>query len=195
MLLVLNGAPGTGKSTLATAFASRNPQVTALDVDAVKHSLESWPDDPQSAGLEARRVVLSRAEGLLADGQGVAMGQFIGRPEFIDQLEDLASRTGARFEHVVLSLSAEEHTARLEGRRSFPTRPEQAVNDDGLDLEVARENAASVDDVTALRDHVSRLDASGSLGATLDSLAELVGRGGTDLASEDGDGGSEEVGC
>jgi adenylate kinase family enzyme len=38
-LVLVNGAPGAGKSTIAQALAGDRELTLALDVDAIKHSL------------------------------------------------------------------------------------------------------------------------------------------------------------
>lgn len=43
-LVLINGAPGAGKSTLAQALAQDRPMTLALDIDALKHSLGCWAE-------------------------------------------------------------------------------------------------------------------------------------------------------
>lgn len=53
-LVLINGAPGSGKSTIAAALAHDVPMTLALDVDALKHSLGRWDQDTHVSGMHAR---------------------------------------------------------------------------------------------------------------------------------------------
>src|SRR5690606_17116939 len=97
VLLLLNGAPGAGKSTLAARLAARRPLALALDIDQLKHSLGGWEADLQSSGLQARRLALALAGRHLEGGHDVLIGQYLARPSFLTQLQDLARECGARF--------------------------------------------------------------------------------------------------
>ena len=55
-LVLLNGAPGSGKSTQASLLAAVHPMMLALDIDRLKHALGLWDDDPTESGLQARRL-------------------------------------------------------------------------------------------------------------------------------------------
>jgi len=43
-LLPVNGAPESGKSSLAEALAQDQPMTLALDVDGIKHSPGRWDE-------------------------------------------------------------------------------------------------------------------------------------------------------
>lgn len=172
VLLLLNGAPGAGKSTLAARLASRRPLALALDVDQLKHSLGAWEEDLQSSGLQARRLALALAGRHLEDGHDLLIGQYLARPAFLTQLEDLARECGARF--VEAALVADEATlaARLAARRAAPDRPEQAGNDRHVGPGDAAEHAAALEALLAGRPHVHRLDAA----LPLEELAGMLDR-------------------
>ena len=52
-LILINGAPGSGKSTVAHAVAQDSSMTLALEIDTIKHSLGRWDEDPQVSGLHA----------------------------------------------------------------------------------------------------------------------------------------------
>ncbi|MGH3734721.1 MAG: AAA family ATPase [Micromonosporaceae bacterium] len=60
-LIVLNGPPGCGKSTIAEMYAERHPFALNLDIDRLRAQLGRWRDDPGAAGLLARRIALAAA--------------------------------------------------------------------------------------------------------------------------------------
>jgi predicted kinase len=101
-LILLNGPPASGKSTIARQFVDEHPLTLALDIDQVRSMLGGWRDHPATAGLLAREIALVAARTHLASGRDVVVPQFLGRPEFIEQLEGLAGDVGAAFHEVVL---------------------------------------------------------------------------------------------
>jgi predicted kinase len=103
LLLVLNGPPAVGKSTLARRYADDHPLCLNLDVDLLRGQLGSWRDDPTAAGLQARALALVIALEHLGDGYDVVVPQLVARPPFLGQLESVAAQAGARFVEVVLT--------------------------------------------------------------------------------------------
>jgi predicted kinase len=59
-LVLLNGPPGNGKSTVGRMFAADHPLALCLDIDQVRAMLGRWRDDATEAGLRARAIALPR---------------------------------------------------------------------------------------------------------------------------------------
>ena len=60
-LVLINGLPSTGKSTLARLYADRHPLTLALDLDVLRGMLGRWLDHPVDAGLRARAMAIEAA--------------------------------------------------------------------------------------------------------------------------------------
>jgi predicted kinase len=101
-LIVINGPPGCGKSTLAARFVADHPLAANLDVDRIRAMIGRWQDEPTVSGLLARAMTLAAAREHLRSGQDVVIPQLIARPEFLDQLEALATDVGAALHEIVL---------------------------------------------------------------------------------------------
>ena len=127
-LVLINGAPGSGKSTIAQALAEDSRMALAVNIDALKHSLGRWEEHASASGLHARRLTLALASEQLRSGFDVIVGQYLARTSFIEDLERLATHYSARFYEFVLELDADTLADRLAERISNPDRLEHRVN-------------------------------------------------------------------
>jgi predicted kinase len=91
-LILLNGPPASGKSTLAATFAAAHPLSLNLDIDVVRSLIGRWADFPADAGLLARRAALAMARACLNEHHDVIVPQLVARATFITQLEEVALR-------------------------------------------------------------------------------------------------------
>ncbi|MEH0108115.1 AAA family ATPase [Tersicoccus sp. MR15.9] len=172
-LLLLNGPPGVGKSTVADALVRSRPGWVAVSVDEVKHALPTWPAEPIRSGLAARDTAASRVAELLDRGQDVVVDQYLARQDFVIVLERVARDADARFLEVVLTVDEATVAQRLGRRRRRPTRAEQVENDRFVNPGDA---AALLASLAARRAEpgVHRVDASGPVAQTLRVLDALL---------------------
>lgn len=166
-LVLINGAPGSGKSTMAIGLAQDGPLALALDIDTIKHALGRWDQDPPASGLHARRLGLVLAREQLSSGFDVVVGQYLARTTFIEDLEHLAGECGASFHEFILDLDANALAERLTARASNPDRPEHDVNNRLVRPEDAGRLIQSLYPLRASRPRAIWVDATGSKGATL----------------------------
>ncbi|MGZ4587764.1 MAG: AAA family ATPase [Mycobacteriaceae bacterium] len=166
-LVLINGAPGSGKSTIAHALARDRSMTLALDIDGLKHSLGRWEEDPSASGLHARRLTLALASEQLNAGFDLVIGQYLARTPFIEELERLAERHGARFYEFVLDLDAAALAKRLAERASNPDRPEHTVNNRLVGPDDANALVHTIESLRQRRPRAFWVDASGSLSSTL----------------------------
>ena len=119
-LLLLNGPPGIGTSTVAQRMCSGRPLSLCSDIDLFRRSLGRWADHPERSGELARVLALAVAERHLLSGHGVVVPQFLGRLSFVERLEELAHDVGAPFHHVVLMDDERTATSRFFNRVQAP---------------------------------------------------------------------------
>lgn len=102
---MLNGPPASGKSTLAGRLVSLRPLALNLDIDLVRGQLGGWLDQPADAGLAARAMAIAMIDTHLGSGYDVVVPQLLARPDFLDQLEEVAAAAGAPISSGILCLS------------------------------------------------------------------------------------------
>ena len=140
-LLVINGAPGAGKSLIATRLAEVR-SVDVVEIDALR-SAHPQPDH-DDAKRAARAEALVRIRGALVDGREVVVPQYLGRPEFVLELREVAARSGASFVEVVVDVDASVAANRFRARRrvvrqsptSTACHPESEVPDTAIDATI-----------------------------------------------------------
>jgi len=175
-LVLINGAPGSGKSSMAQALAKEEVMALALDVDGIKHSLGLWDEDPSASGLHARRLSLALAESQLSAGYDLVLGQYLPRTSFIEALETLAKRLDVRFVEFILDLDRSTLAARLALRTHDPQRPEHVVNNRLVGPEDAGRLVESIELLRPVRPRAIWVDARGSQSSTLDLLRAALER-------------------
>lgn len=112
-LVLINGAPASGKSTLARRLAEERPLTLVLDLDSVRGSLGRWAQDASAAGQAARTLGLAMAEAHLRTGRDVIVPQFLQRLDLVLALADLTRRVGADFVEVALVSDPDEAAQRF----------------------------------------------------------------------------------
>ncbi|MGH3300080.1 MAG: AAA family ATPase [Streptosporangiaceae bacterium] len=115
-LILLNGPPAVGKSTLARMYAADHPLALDLDIDRLRAQLGGWREDPGAAGLAARRIALAAARAHLTAGLDVVIPQLVARVEFIEQLAAAALDSRAVFREVMLLAERDDLLARYRER-------------------------------------------------------------------------------
>jgi len=101
-LIVLNGPPAVGKSTIAQCYVDDHPFALNLDLDSIRRLLGRWRDDVNQAGQLARAMTLTLAREHLGNGYDVVLPQYLGNPLFLQQAEAVAADAGADFFEFVL---------------------------------------------------------------------------------------------
>ena len=147
-----------------------------LDIDAVKHSLGRWDSDPAAAGRQARRLALALIRQHVADGHDVYLGQFLARPEFISQLEDLARVAAAQFVEFVLIVDPATLRSRVEYRAAHPQRASDQINASQVSADDVPALVQSMNALLSQRPNAIPVDASGTLEETVVALRHHLTR-------------------
>lgn len=174
-LVLINGAPGSGKSTLAQMYIDEHPLAMALDIDVVRAMLGRWLDHPTEAGLIARRQALEMARVQLSAGRDVLVPQFLGRLDFVLELEQLCRSVGADFIELALLSSPRDAVARFIRRSRHPDTSVQR------DARVLLEQSGGVDELPAMYERMLEVVASRPQTITLTTTDRQVEQAYRDL--------------
>lgn len=116
-LVVLNGPPGIGKSTLSARYADQHPGTLDLDIDRLHVLIGGWRGLGGRIHDVLRPIALAMASAHLAAGRDVVVPQHLGSAEDVDAFDRIAQANGAAFSEVVL---LDDRAAALERYRRRP---------------------------------------------------------------------------
>jgi predicted kinase len=151
-LVLLNGPPAIGKTTLATRLVADRPLALLLDIDAIRCSMGQWEARKESKTL-ARLLAAQMARVHLSSGHDVVVPQLLAQLPFIEVLAGVARATGAEFHEILLTATMEDTLGRFRTRREVMraervSHPEESVEHDAQTIEaIYRE----LDSIASLR--------------------------------------------
>lgn len=131
-LIVLNGPPAVGKSTVARRYADNHPFALRIDVDEVRDWLGAWRHDPRAAGLRARALATAMTRDHLEAGHDVVVAQLYGQPDHLDELQAATDALGAHYHEIVLMSDLASTLERFR-QRGGPRLHEALEAPEGLD--------------------------------------------------------------
>ena len=143
-LIVLNGPPAVGKSTIARQYVAGHPLALRIDIDEIRDALGAWRQAAPAAGLRARALATAMARDHLCAGHDVVVAQLYGQPDHLDQLANIASELGAVYREIVLMTDVASTLERFSRRG-------------GLRLEEALQAPGGLESIAALHERVENL--------------------------------------
>ena len=135
-LILVNGPPASGKSTVARRYVDQRDGTALVEVDTLRMSLPNWELD-EATRLGARDLAGAAVVEHLDAGRDVVMPQYFGRLGYIVLLDDAAREHDATFVEVILAIDADLALERFRARRrAMDERGERHPERDIADVEV-----------------------------------------------------------
>jgi predicted kinase len=117
-LILVNGPPGIGKSTIASLYADRHPGTLNLDIDHVRMLVGGWCDDFVGTGEIVRPLVLHMAAAHLEGGRDVIVPQYLAANDEVAAFKAVADECSADFVEILLIDTRESAIERFNLRRA-----------------------------------------------------------------------------
>jgi predicted kinase len=176
-LILLNGAPGVGQSTMAGRYAAEHPGTQWLDRDVRRTMVGGWADDYAGTGALIRPAALGLITAYLRESGDVVLPQLIARESELARFERAATDGGGAFVHVHLDADPAAAVARFEGRerdRPHLDAVHTTVAAQGGTVPVITHYHQALQDLRAQRGDVITVDASGPPDSTYLALVAVL---------------------
>lgn len=177
-LILLNGMPGVGKSTIARRFAAEHPGTLLCDVDVLRTFIGGWSDDFDLAGARIRPAALGLITGYLRESGDVVLPQLLARVTELERFEQAALAAGADFVEVMLATDTDDAVRRFHGRDDgidawHPTVRRLVVEAGGDEL--LRAYASSLEELVSRRPATKVIPSvAGAVDATYAAVIEAI---------------------
>lgn len=112
-LLILNGALGVGKSTIAEKYAEEHPLTLKLDIDEVRRWISNFREKKEISEPLAKKIAGEMARVHLQAGYDVILSQIFTQAEYIENLGSIAKECNADFFEILLATSKENSIQRF----------------------------------------------------------------------------------
>ncbi|MET9605917.1 AAA family ATPase [Streptomyces sp. NPDC006512] len=129
MIVWVNGAFGSGKTTLVDELRTRWPEALVYDPETVGFLLRNMVEVPTGDFQDLRlwrRQVAALAVGLVEEyRRPVLIPMTLVKPEYVAEIFGALEAAGIGLHHFFLDVSRDELEQRIEGRVFFPDDPER----------------------------------------------------------------------
>ncbi len=115
-LILLNGPPAIGKSTMSQMYVDEHPMALNLDIDKVWWMMGQWQQERPRSHIQKMKLSYVLTEQHLSDGYDVIVAQTMREPGYYEQFDQIAQKCTARLYEFVLIAPLEDAIERCKIR-------------------------------------------------------------------------------
>jgi len=176
-LILVNGPPGVGKSTIARRIRDDHPLSLLVDFDELWLLIGDWQHNDNTQQL-AITAGLAMARVHLQAGYDVVAAQYAVGHEFFEAIDSIVDETSATCHELVLTGHPERMATQFRQRRAERTlagEPDVSANisDDRIDEVIAWATKA-LTAIAASRPHTTVISTDGDVDATYALVCEAL---------------------
>ncbi len=147
-LIILNGSPAIGKSTIAQKYIDNHPMALKLDIDQIWFMLGQWQASRPRSNDQKMKLAYVMAGTHLQDGYDVIIAQHLDNVSYYKIFESIVRASGADMYEVLLHAPVQDAIERCmeRGRASgYPTgfRPGGILESEGREAKIAMMHKAA----------------------------------------------------
>jgi hypothetical protein len=179
-LILLNGPPGVGKSTIARRLRDDRPLSLLVDFDELWLLIGDWQHHGDKAQHLAIAAGLAMARVHLQAGYDVVAPQFGVGQEFFEAIDAMVGETSAACHEIVLTGQPERVATQFRQRRAERTLAGESdvsanISDDRVD-EVIAGATKELTALAAARPHTRFISTDGDVDSTYVRVREVLER-------------------
>ncbi len=106
-LIILNGCPGVGKSTLSKKYVDNHPMALNLDIDTIWFMMGRWQESRPKSHEQKMRLAYVLANEHLRCGYDVVIAQHLENSSYLETFSKIAKKQHAYFIEICLKNSAD----------------------------------------------------------------------------------------
>lgn len=178
-LILLNGPPGVGKSTIARRLRDDRPLSLLVDFDELWLLIGDWQHNDKAQEL-AIAAGLAMARVHLQAGYDVVAAQFAVAQDFFEAIDAMVGETSAVCHEIVLTGHPERVATQFRQRRAELTLTGEDdvsanITDDRIDEVIARATK-ELTAIAAARPHTTVISTDGDVDSTYMRVREVLQR-------------------
>jgi predicted kinase len=154
-LIVLNGFPASGKTTIAKKYIAEHSMALSIEADAMVDNIGDWSNHKEEVRQLTFELTKSMAQTYLPSGHDVVLPYFVTTIEEAEEFESIAIACGADYHEFVLYNERADAIVRLLKRGKWGGASSPSLSD--KDMPEIEELMNKMESALQLRPHAVKI--------------------------------------